>query len=62
MIDRHYVTTIQRYVDELARKTALIVHTGPTLPLMREVAVLSKTVTNLARAGLDEVGGRAEHE
>ncbi|MGH8591825.1 MAG: hypothetical protein ACREXX_21670 [Gammaproteobacteria bacterium] len=28
MIDRHYVTTIQRYVDDLARKTALMVHTG----------------------------------
>jgi hypothetical protein len=54
VIDRHYVTTIDRYVEDLARKSALIVHTGATRQLMNEVAVLSKTVMNLAEASLDD--------
>jgi hypothetical protein len=54
MIDRHYVTTISRYVDALASKTALILHTGATPQLVREVATLSRTVTNLAEASLDD--------
>ncbi|MGH8566552.1 MAG: hypothetical protein ACREXU_00675 [Gammaproteobacteria bacterium] len=57
MIGLHYVKTIHRYVDELARKTALIVHTGATLPLLREVAALSKTVNNLAEVSLQEGQG-----
>lgn len=59
MIDRHYVTTIYRYVDDLARKSELIVHTGVTPQLMREVAILSKTVNRLAEAGLDDQSSQA---
>ena len=52
MIDPHYPRIICRYVDELARKNALMLHTGATLALLREVAILSKTITNLADAAL----------
>lgn len=52
MIDPHYPRTICRYVDELARKNELMVHTGATPALLREVAVLSLTITNLANAAL----------
>lgn len=52
MIDPHYPKTIGRYVDELARKNALMLHTGATPALLREVTVLSKTITNLADAAL----------
>jgi hypothetical protein len=48
MIDRHYAITINRYVDDLARKSALILHAGATRQLMREVASLSKAVAHLA--------------
>lgn len=54
MTDRHYVITINRYVDDLARKSALILHAGATRQLMREVASLSKAVTHLAAACLDD--------
>lgn len=54
MIDRHYIRTINRYVDALASKTALIVHTGATRQLLSEVASLAKTVSKLAEASLDE--------
>lgn len=62
MIDRHYVTTAARYVDELARKTALIVHTGATPQLVREVAVLARTVSHLAEASLDDARKSAPAE
>jgi hypothetical protein len=52
MIDPHYIRTICRYVDELARKNELMVHTGATLALLREVGVLSMTIKNLADAAL----------
>jgi hypothetical protein len=52
MIDPHYSRTICRYVDELARKNELIVHTGATPKLMQEVAVLAITIKNLADAAL----------
>jgi hypothetical protein len=54
MIDPHYSRTICRYVDELARKNALMLHTGATPALLREVRVLSKTITNLADAALTD--------
>jgi hypothetical protein len=54
MIDPHYPRTICRYVDELARKNALMLHTGATSALLREVAVLSLTVKNLADAALTD--------
>lgn len=56
MIDPHYIRTIARYVDELASKNALMVHTGATPALLREAAILSKTVTNLAEAALADTG------
>lgn len=52
MIDPHYPRTICRYVDELARKNALMLHTGATPALLREVAVLSLTIKKLADAAL----------
>lgn len=52
MIDAHYIRTIDRYVNELARKNALIVHTGATPKLLREVSVLSKTIRNVAEQAL----------
>ena len=52
MIDPHYSRTICRFVDELARKNALMLHTGATVALMREVGVLSATIKNLADAAL----------
>ena len=52
MIDPHYTRTICRYVDELARKNDLMVHTGATPVLLREVGVLSLTIKNLADAAL----------
>lgn len=54
MIDRHYVITIDRFVEDLGRKISLGVYTGATPELMREVAMLSKTVTRLAEASLDD--------
>jgi hypothetical protein len=54
MIDRHYIKTIARYVDELASKNALMVHTEATPALMRKLVMLSKTVTNLAEAALSD--------
>jgi adenylosuccinate lyase len=54
MIDRHYVTTLARYVDELASKSARIVHTGATPQLVREVAVLARTVSHLAEVSLED--------
>jgi hypothetical protein len=60
MIDHHYVTTIQRYVDALMSKTALIAHTGATRQLMLEVATISKTVSNLANASLDDAQGESD--
>ena len=52
-IDPHYIRTIDRYVDDLARKNAVMVHTRATPALLRELAVLSKTVMNLAEAALN---------
>jgi hypothetical protein len=52
MMDPHYTRTICRYVDELARKNALMLHTGATPALLGEVAVLSMTIKNLAEAAL----------
>ena len=52
MIEPHYPRTICRYVDELARKNALMLHTGATVALMREIAVLSLTIKKLADAAL----------
>jgi hypothetical protein len=52
MIDPHYTRTICRYVDELARKSALMLHTGATPALLRETADLSLTIKNLAEAAL----------
>ena len=62
MIDPHYGKTIDRYVDDLGRKSSLIVHTGATPHLMREVAALAKAVTTLAEAALNDVpqGGLRE--
>ena len=54
MIDPHYPRTISRYVDDLARKNDLMVFTGATPALMREVAVLSLTIKNLADAALKD--------
>jgi hypothetical protein len=54
MIDPHYPRTICRYVDELARKNALMLHTGATPGLLREVAALSLTIRNLADAALGD--------
>jgi transposase len=48
MIEHHYIRTICRYVDELARKNDLMVHTGATPELLREIGVLSLTIKNLA--------------
>jgi hypothetical protein len=47
VIDPHYIRTIDRYVDELARKNALIVHTGATPTLLREMATAAKTIGSL---------------
>lgn len=58
MIDPHYPRTICRYVDELARKNALMLHTGATPALMREVGVLSLTIKKLADAALVPEAGR----
>lgn len=54
MIDPHYSRTICRYVDELARKNDLMLYTGATPALLREVAVLSITIKNLADAALED--------
>lgn len=54
MIDRHYVTTIDRHACDLASKTALMVHSGVSVALMREVAVLAKTIANVAEVSLEE--------
>jgi hypothetical protein len=54
MIDPHYSRTICRYVDELARKNALMLHTGATPKLMHEVAVLSITIKKLADAAIED--------
>ncbi|MGH8562717.1 MAG: hypothetical protein ACREXW_01000 [Gammaproteobacteria bacterium] len=62
MIDRHHVITIDRYVDDLSRKAALMVHTEATPSLLRDIAVLSKTVANLAEVSLQEEGdGKISH-
>jgi hypothetical protein len=52
MIDPHYPRTICRYVDDLARKNELMVHTGATSALMREIGVLAITIKNLADVAL----------
>jgi hypothetical protein len=58
MIDPHYPRTICRYVDELARKNELMVHTGATLALLREIGVLSLTIRNLADTALTDTTER----
>jgi hypothetical protein len=52
MIDPHYPRTICRYVDDLARKNELMVHTGATSALLREIGVLAITIKNLADVAL----------
>jgi hypothetical protein len=59
MIDPHYPRTICRFVDDLARKNELMVHTGATLALLREVRVLSLTIKNLADAALTDASEAA---
>lgn len=54
MIDPHYTRTICRYVDDLARKNDLMVHTGATPALLRQVGVLSMTIKNLADTALTD--------
>lgn len=58
MIDHHYIRTIDRFADDLARKVTLMVHTGATLPLLREIAALAKTIDNLAEVSLQEAQGK----